>query len=171
MRAIFREYGLPEELVNLAFVESDVNPRATSGANAAGIWQFVPSTARSYGMRTTASLDERRDPEKSTRAAAEHLRSLYVRFRAWPLALAAYNAGGTAVQRAIDRQKTRDFWKLRLPSETRRFVPKFMAMTIISRDPGRYGFSPPPEEPHDTELLHVTQPTEIRHIADARAPP
>jgi len=167
MRSIFREYGLPEELVNLAFVESDVNPRATSGANAAGIWQFVPSTARSYGMRTTATLDERRDPEKSTRAAAEHLKSLYVRFRAWPLALAAYNAGGTAVQRAIDRQQTRDFWKLRLPSETRRFVPKFMAMTIISRDPGRYGFSPPPEEPHDTELLHVTQPTEIRHIADA----
>jgi membrane-bound lytic murein transglycosylase D len=167
MRAIFREYGLPEELVNLAFVESDVNPRATSGANAAGIWQFVPSTARSYGMRTTATLDERRDPEKSTRAAAEHLKSLYGRFRAWPLALAAYNAGGPAVQRAIDRQQTRDFWKLRLPSETRRFVPKFMAMTIISRDPGRYGFSPPPEDPHDTELLHVTQPTEIRHIADA----
>ena len=167
MRAIFREYGLPEELVNLAFVESDVNPRATSGANAAGIWQFVPSTARSYGMRTTASLDERRDPEKSTRAAAEHLKSLYGRFRAWPLALAAYNAGGTAVQRAIDRQKTRDFWKLRLPNETRRFVPKFMAMTIISRDPGRYGFSPPPEEPHDVEVLHVSQPTEIRHIADA----
>jgi membrane-bound lytic murein transglycosylase D len=167
MRAIFREHGLPEELVNLAFVESDVNPRATSGANAAGIWQFVPSTARSYGMRTTASLDERRDPEKSTRAAAEHLKSLYVRFRAWPLALAAYNAGGTAVQCAIDRQKTRDFWQLRLPTETKRFVPKFMAMTIISRDPGRYGFSPPPEAPHDIEFLHVSQPTEIRHIADA----
>ena len=167
MRAIFREYDLPEELVNLAFVESDVNRRATSGANAAGIWQFVPSTARSYGMRTTATLDERRDPEKSTRAAAEHLKSLYVRFRAWPLALAAYNAGGTAVQCAIDRQKTRDFWQLRLPKETKRFVPKFMAMTVISRDPGRYGFSPPPEEPHDTELLHVNQSTEIRHIADA----
>jgi membrane-bound lytic murein transglycosylase D len=167
MRTIFREHGLPEELVNLAFVESDVNPRATSPAMAAGIWQFVPSTARSYGMRTTAVLDERRDPEKSTRAAAEHLKSLYLRFRAWPLALAAYNAGGAAVQRAIDRQQTRDFWKLRLPKETRHFVPKFMAMTIISRDPNRYGFSPPPEEPHDTEVLHVSQPTEIRDIAEA----
>ncbi len=167
MRTIFREYDLPEELVNLAFVESDVNPRATSPAMAAGIWQFVPSTARSYGMRTTAVLDERRDPEKSTRAAAEHLKALYHRFKAWPLALAAYNAGGAAVQRAIDRQKTRDFWKLRLPKETKRFVPKFMAMTIIARDPKRYGFSPPPEEPHDTETLHVSQPTEIRDIAAA----
>jgi membrane-bound lytic murein transglycosylase D len=167
MRTIFREHGLPEELVNLAFVESDVNPRATSPAMAAGIWQFVPSTAQSYGMRTTAVLDERRDPEKSTRAAAEHLKSLYVRFRAWPLALAAYNAGGATVQRAIDRQQTRDFWKLRLPSETRRFVPKFMAMTLIARDPNRYGFSPPPEEPHDTEFLLVNQPTAIGDIAAA----
>jgi membrane-bound lytic murein transglycosylase D len=112
-------------------------------------------------------LDERRDPEKSTRAAAEHLKSLYVRFRAWPLALAAYNAGGATVQRAIDRQQTRDFWKLRLPSETRRFVPKFMAMTLIARDPNRYGFSPPPEEPHDTEFLLVNQPTAIGDIAAA----
>lgn len=71
------------------------------------------------------------------------------------------------MMRAISQQKTRDFWQLRLPPETQRFVPKFMAMTIISRDPGRYGFSPPPEAPHDIEFLHVSQPTEIRHIADA----
>lgn len=167
MRAIFREHDLPEELVNLAFVESDVNPRATSHAQAAGIWQFLPSTARTYGMRTTAAVDERRDPEKSTRAAAEHLRSLYRRFQTWPLALAAYNAGEHAVQRAVNRQHTRNFWQLRLPRETRRFVPKFMAMTIIARDPHRYGFSPPREAPHDTEILHVSQPTEIRRIAEA----
>lgn len=167
MRAIFREYDLPEDLVNLAFIESDVNPRATSHAQAAGIWQFVPTTARAYGMRTTASLDERRDPDKSTRAAAEHLKSLYRRFETWPLTLAAYNAGANAVQRAVARQRTRDFWQLRLPRETRQFVPKFMAMTIIARDPRRYGFSPPPEAPHDTEILHVSQPTDIRQIAEA----
>ena len=167
MRAIFREYDLPEELVNLAFIESDVNPRATSHAQAAGIWQFVPTTARTYGMRTTAALDERRDPDKSTRAAAEHLKSLYQRFQTWPLTLAAYNAGENAVRRAITRQRTRNFWQLRLPRETRQFVPKFMAMTIIARDPRRYGFSPPPEAPHDTEILHVSQPTDIRQIAEA----
>ena len=71
------------------------------------------------------------------------------------------------MMRAISQQKTRDFWQLRLPTETKRFAPKFMAMTIISRDPGRYGFSPPSEAPHDIEFLHVSQPTEIRYIADA----
>jgi membrane-bound lytic murein transglycosylase D len=167
MRTVFRDAGLPEDLVSLAFVESGVNPRATSHANAAGIWQFVPSTARFYGMRTTPSLDERRDPEKSTRAAATYLKYLYERFKSWPLALAAYNVGDTAVQRAIQRQHTRDFWCLRLPKETRRFVPSFMAMTIISREPARYGFSPPPDQPYDTEPLHIAEPTEIRRIAEA----
>lgn len=167
MRRIFEERGLPAELINLAFVESGVNPRATSRAKAAGIWQFVPATARSYGMRTTRSVDERRDPEKSTRAAAEYLHALHARFDSWTLALAAYNAGAGTIERAIARQRTTDFWRLRLPRETERFVPLFMAMTLVSRDPGRYGFAPPEEEPHDTELLYVRQPTGIRDLAAA----
>jgi membrane-bound lytic murein transglycosylase D len=167
MRRIFRQKDLPVELVNLAFVESEMNPRATSPANAAGIWQFMPSTARRYGLRTGTWLDERRDPEKSTRGAAEHLRRLYARFRSWPLALAAYNAGEATVQRAVERQRTRDFWQLHLPEETRHFVPRVMAMTLIARDPERYGFAPIAEEPYETELLHVDHPTEIRLIADA----
>jgi membrane-bound lytic murein transglycosylase D len=167
MRRIFAERGLPPELVNLAFVESGVNPRATSRAKAAGIWQFVPSTARSYGMRRTKLIDERRDPEKSTRAAAEYLQHLYARFDSWPLALAAYNAGEGAIERAIARQRTTDFWRLRLRKETERFVPSFMAMTLVARDPKRYGFSPPPEEPHETDVLHVRQPIEIQHLAAA----
>jgi membrane-bound lytic murein transglycosylase D len=153
--------------VNLAFVESEANPRATSHANAAGIWQFIPSTARLYGMRTSSWLDERRDPEKSTRAAAGYLEYLYARFQSWPLALAAYNAGEAPVRSAIRRQRTRDFWTLHLPKETRHFVPSFMAMTLIARDPERYGFSPPPDEPYDTEHLHVAESTEIRRIAEA----
>jgi len=149
-----------EELVNLAFIESDVNPRATSPAMAAGIWQFVPSTARSYGMRTTAALDERRDPEKSTRAAAEHLKSLYV-------SLPGMAARPGRVQRRGRRRPARHrsaahprFLETTSPQRNYALHSKVMAMTIISRDPNRYGFSPPREEPHDTEVLHVSQPTE-----------
>jgi membrane-bound lytic murein transglycosylase D len=167
MRAVFREHGLPEDLVNLAFIESAVNPRATSRVKAAGIWQFMPATGRLYGMRTTVWVDERRDPEKSTRGAARYLKALYERFDDWPLALAAYNAGEGTVQQAIRRQRTRDFWSLRLPKETQLFVPAFMAMTIIARDPERYGFSPPPEEPHPTETVEIHRPTALRAVAQA----
>jgi membrane-bound lytic murein transglycosylase D len=167
MRRILREKGLPEELTNLVVVESEADPHATSPVNAAGIWQFMPSTARRYGLRTTAWLDERRDPEKSTRGAAEHLTRLYARFRSWPLALAAYNAGEAAVHRAIQRQRTRDFWQLDLPSETERFVPAVMAMTLIARDPARYGVARPDDLPDGTELLHLDHPVEIGLLAHA----
>lgn len=165
MRKILREKGLPEDLLNLAFIESAVNPRATSRAKAAGIWQFIPSTGRLYGMRNSWWLDERRDPEKSTRGAAEYLKNLYTMFESWPLALAAYNAGEGKIQAAIQRQRTRDFWSLRLPKETRLFVPAFMAMTIISREPERYGFSPPPEEPLEFDTVTLRHATELRIIA------
>jgi len=167
MREIFREKGLPEDLLNLAFIESAVNVRATSRAKAAGIWQFVPSTARLYGMRSSWWLDERRDPEKSTRGAAEYLKNLYNMFESWPLALAAYNAGEGKIRTAIQRQRTRDFWSLRLPKETRLFVPAFMAMTIISREPERYGFTPPPEEPLELETVSLRHPTELTLIAQS----
>ncbi len=167
MRKIFREHELPEDLLNLAFIESAVNPRATSRAKAAGIWQFIPSTGRLYGMRTSWWLDERRDPEKSTRGAAGYLKNLYRMFDSWPLALAAYNAGEGKIQGAIQRQRTRDFWSLRLPKETQLFVPAFMAMTIISREPDRYGFSPPPEEALNTDTVLLRHATDLRVIAQA----
>jgi membrane-bound lytic murein transglycosylase D len=167
MRKIFREKGLPEDLLNLAFIESAVNPRATSRARAAGIWQFVPSTARLYGMQRSWWLDERRDPEKSTRGAAEYLKNLYGMFESWPLALAAYNAGEGKIQTAIRHRRTRDFWSLRLPKETRLFVPAFMAMTIISREPERYGFTPPPEDPLEVETVFLRHPTELTLIAQS----
>ena len=167
MRRIFREHGLPDGLLNLAFIESAVNPRATSRAKAAGIWQFIPSTGRRFGMQTSWWLDERRDPEKATRGAAEYLKSLYRMFESWPLALAAYNAGEGKIQNAIQRQRTRDFWSLRLPRETQLFVPAFMAMTIISREPERYGFFPPPEEEPGNETVTLRHPTDLRVIAQA----
>lgn len=165
MRKVFREKDLPGDLLNLAFIESAVNPRATSRANAAGIWQFIASTARLYGMRTSWWVDERRDPEKSAHGAAQYLKNLYRMFDSWPLALAAYNAGEGAVQRAIERQGTRDFWKLRLPKETQLFVPAFMAMTVISKEPERYGFSPPPENPPETDTVILRHPTPLKIIA------
>ncbi len=167
MRKVFREKGLPEDLLNLAFIESAVNPRATSRAKAAGIWQFVPSTGRLYGMRSSWWLDERRDPEKSTRGAAAYLKNLYNMFESWPLALAAYNAGEGKIQAAIQRQRSRNFWSLRLPKETRLYVPAFMAMTIISREPERYGFTPPPESPIEAEMVSLQHPTELTLIAQA----
>ncbi len=167
MRKIFREKGLPEDLLNLAFIESAVNPRATSRAKAAGIWQFIPSTGRLYGMQSSWWLDERRDPEKSTHGAAAYLSNLYRMFDSWPLALAAYNAGEGKLQSTIQRQRTRDFWSLRLPKETQLFVPAFMAMTIISREPERYGFSPPPEEPLEYETVTLQHPTDLKIVAQA----
>lgn len=167
MRQIFREKGLPEDLLNLAFIESAVNPRATSRVKAAGIWQFMPSTGRLYGMQSSWWLDERRDPEKSTRGAASYLKNLYNMFESWPLALAAYNAGEGKIQAAIQRQRSRNFWSLRLPKETRLFVPAFMAMTIISREPERYGFTPPPEEAIEVETVSLEHPTELTLIAQA----
>jgi membrane-bound lytic murein transglycosylase D len=167
MRQIFWERGVPEELLNLAFIESAVNPWATSRAKAAGIWQFTASTARLYGMQVSWWVDERRDPEKSTRAAAKYLKNLYRMFDSWPLALAAYNAGEGSVQRAIDRQRTRDFWALRLPKETQLFVPAFMAMTIISKEPERFGFSPPPDQPFETETVTLRQPVDFHSLAQA----
>lgn len=165
MRKVFREEGLPEELLNLAFIESAVNPWATSRVKAAGIWQFMASTGRRYGMQVSWWVDERRDPEKATRGAAAYLKKLYGMFESWELALAAYNAGEGTVQRAITRQRTRDFWKLRLPRETRYFVPAFMAMTIISKEPERYGFSPPPDDPFDTMIVTLDHPTDFRTLA------
>lgn len=165
MRRVFREKGLPEELLNLAFIESAVNPWATSRAKAAGIWQFMAPTARIYGMEVSWWVDERRHPEKATRGAAEYLANLYQMFGAWDLALAAYNAGEGKVQRAIDRQRTRDFWNLRLPRETQRFVPAFMAMTIISKEPERYGFSPPPEALPPVETVTLDHPADFRTLA------
>jgi membrane-bound lytic murein transglycosylase D len=171
MRKVFHEEELPEELLNLAFIESAVNPWATSRVKAAGIWQFMAATGRLYGMQVSWWVDERRDPEKATRGAAAYLKKLYGMFGAWDLALAAYNAGEGKVQRAIDRQRTRDYWKLRLPKETQYFVPAFLAMTIISKEPERYGFSPPPDDPFETMTVTLDHPTDFRTLAQVAGVP
>lgn len=130
---IFREEGLPTELLVVAGVESNFKPFALSPKGARGLWQFMPATARRYGLRVDAFYDDRLDAEKSTRAAARYLRDLYAQFQNWPLALAAYNAGEDSVQKAIDRGGHADFWHLsnqkHLPKETRAYVPAVLKAT------------------------------------------
>jgi hypothetical protein len=124
---IFADEGVPLGLLAVAGVESNFNPSALSPKGARGVWQFMPRTARRYGLRVDAVRDDRLDTKKSTRAAARYLRDLYAQFKDWPLAVAAYNAGEELVQRAIDRNGRTDFWTLsdkkQLPSETRAYVP------------------------------------------------
>jgi membrane-bound lytic murein transglycosylase D len=144
IRDVFRTAGLPDELAFVPMVESGYNPLAVSRAGAKGLWQFMAATARRYGMRVDGWVDERLDPEKSTRAAAAYLRDLYQQFGTWALAKAAYNAGEVAVTRAIHSMNSRDFWTLvhsrHLRQETKEFVPQIHAATMIGRDPGQYGF-------------------------------
>jgi hypothetical protein len=151
MKEIFKNENLPQELAYVAMIESGFDSHAVSRAKAAGPWQFMPDTARQYGLRSDWWIDARKDHIKSTHAAARHFRDLHNRFGSWPLVLAAYNAGTGKVQRAMIRTGSADFWDLResvfLRRETKGYVPKFMAASIIARDPAAYGFRVPDVKP------------------------
>src|SRR6185295_524807 len=139
-RAVLKKEGLPEDLVHLVFVESGFNVQARSVSAAVGPWQFLRSTGRLFGLTVNQWVDERKDPEKSTVAAARYLKHLYAIFGDWPLALASYNCGEGKILRAIKEQGTTNYWDLRLPRQTEEYVPKFMAVLAISREPQKYGF-------------------------------
>lgn len=143
-RKILSDEGLPLNLAYLAGVESNYYSKAHSPASALGLWQFIESTGRLYGLKKNQWIDERMDPIKSTRAAAQYLKRLYRMFGSWDLALAAYNAGEGRVGRAIRQSEkegnSTDYWSLDLPRETRNYVPAFMALVMISQSPKRYGF-------------------------------
>jgi membrane-bound lytic murein transglycosylase D len=169
MRQIFRENNLPEDLVFVALIESGFNPYAYSRAKAVGPWQFMRGTGKKYGLRINEWIDERRDPVKSTHAAAAYLKDLYGMFNSWPLALASYNAGEGRVGRAMARSKADDFWDLRttryLRPETRNYVPKFMAATIIAKNPEKYGFTLNYHEPLRFDEVIIDRPTDLKLIA------
>tara|TARA_B110000438_G_scaffold111211_1_gene109103 strand:+ start:248 stop:2458 length:2211 start_codon:yes stop_codon:yes gene_type:complete len=165
---ILNEYELPEELAYLAMIESGLNPKAYSKAKAAGMWQFIYSTGKKYGLQRNWYIDERRDPEKATHAAAKFLLDLYKEFDHWYLALAAYNGGPGRVHRSTRLHQTSDFWQLHsLPRETRNYIPYFLSAAIICSDPSAYGFKTPKTKPHTYEFVQINQSADIAVLASS----
>jgi membrane-bound lytic murein transglycosylase D len=168
---IFKEEGVPQDLIYLAQAESGFKPLALSRARARGMWQFMASRGVGYGLRRSWWVDDRQDPEKATRAAARHLKDLYNQFGDWYLAMAAYNSGPGNVQQAVKRTGYADFWELYkrnvLPGETKNYVPIILAMTIMSKNPAQYGLDgiqPEPAERYD--VVRVNYPVDLRLVAE-----
>ncbi|MDA8298681.1 MAG: LysM peptidoglycan-binding domain-containing protein [Deltaproteobacteria bacterium] len=146
IKKIFQKIGLPNDLAYLAMIESGFSPTAYSYAGASGMWQFIPSTGRIFGLTINWWVDERRNPVESTYAAAEYLKDLFNKFGSWYLAAAAYNAGELTIERALSVDPGGNFWSISqnrpylLPGQTRRYVPKIIAAAIIAKDPANFGF-------------------------------
>jgi len=167
IRPRFAAAGLPQDLSYLPLIESAFSLKAYSRARAHGMWQFISSTGRYYGLDVGSLVDERRDPELSTDAAVAYLSDLYGQFNDWYLALAAYNSGSGNVRRAIRRSGSRDFWVLRryLPRETRNYVPAFIASVIVAKRPEKYGFSAPIDNPWKFETIEVPDALDLQFLA------
>jgi membrane-bound lytic murein transglycosylase D len=168
---ILKEEGVPQDLIYLAQAESGFHPYAVSRAGARGIWQFMGSRARGYGLHRDFFMDERQDPERSTRAAARHLKDLYNQFGDWYLAMAAYNSGPGTVQSAVKRTGFADFWELYrrnvLPKETRNYVPIIIAETIMAKNPAQYGLdSIAPDQAMTYDTVKITYQVDLRLIAE-----
>ena len=168
---IFKEEGVPQDLIYIAQAESGFKPLALSRARARGMWQFMASRGVGYGLRRSFWVDDRQDPEKATRAAARHLKDLYNQFGDWYLAMAAYNSGPGNVQQAVRRTGYADFWELYkrnvLPAETKDYVPIILAMTIMSKNPAQYGLDAvQPDPPLQYDVVKVDYPVDLRLVAE-----
>jgi membrane-bound lytic murein transglycosylase D len=171
IRRTLREAGVPQELIYLAQAESGFHPLAVSRAGARGMWQFMGSRAKGYGLERSWWVDDRQDPEKATRAAAHHLKDLYNEFGDWYLAMAAYNSGPGTVQSAVKRTGYADFWELYnrnvLPKETRNYVPIIVAVTIMAKNPAQYGLdSVVKEKPVPYDTVKINYPIDLRLAAE-----
>jgi membrane-bound lytic murein transglycosylase D len=168
---ILKEEGVPQDLIYLAQAESGFHPTAVSRAGARGMWQFMASRASEYGLERNWWVDDREDPEKSTRAAAHHLKDLFNMFGDWYLAMAAYNSGPLTVQNAVKRTGYADFWQLYnrnvLPAETKNYVPIILAVTIMAKNPKQYGLEDlVPDPPLEYDTVKVDYPVDLRLVAE-----
>jgi len=166
-----KETGVPQDLIYLAQAESGFQPLALSRAGARGMWQFMAGRASMYGLEHSFWVDERQDPTKSTRAAAEHLKDLYNQFGDWYLAMAAYNSGPGTIQHAVERTGYADYWELYrrgvLPQETRNYVPIILAVTIMAKNPSQYGLEHVSLDPApNVDQVIIDYPVDLRLVAD-----
>ena len=171
MLPILKQQGIPQDLIYLALAESGFHPLAVSRVGARGIWQFMGSRGRGYGLSHNMYVDDRQDPEKSTRAAARHLKDLYNQFGDWYLAMAAYNSGPGTVQAAVKRTGYADFWELYrrnvLPKETRNYVPIIVASIIMAKNPAQYGLEDVAmEHPAEYDSITIDYPVDLRLVAE-----
>ena len=171
IQRVLKEEGVPQDLIYLAQAESGFHPLALSRAGARGMWQFMASRAKGYGLERDWWIDERQDPEKSTRAAAHHLKDLYNEFGDWYLAMAAYNSGPGTVQNAVKRTGYADYWELYkrnvLPKETRNYVPIILAVTIMAKNPEQYGLDKVvTDKPVPYDDVKIDYPVDLRLVAE-----
>jgi membrane-bound lytic murein transglycosylase D len=169
---IFKEEGVPQDLIYLAQAESGFEPRAVSYAGARGMWQFMASAADLWGLQHNYYVDERQDPEKSTRAAARYLKALYTQLGDWWLAMAAYNTGAGNVQHAVERTGYADFWELHqrgvLPQQTRNYVPIILAMTVMAKNPSQYNLDQvTPDPPLQYDTVTTDYAVDLRLVAES----
>ncbi|OGP51850.1 MAG: hypothetical protein A2Y79_08930 [Deltaproteobacteria bacterium RBG_13_43_22] len=174
MKKILREHNLPEDLIYLAMIESGFSSKAYSRAHAVGPWQFIRETGERYGLRVNSWVDERKDPIKSTRAAAQHLSDLYNRFGSWYLAAAGYNAGEGKIAKALAMYNAQNFWEISadhcryIKEETKQYVPKMIAAALIAKEPEKYGFSKVNYQPPMTfDEANVPGNVELKDVASA----
>ncbi len=170
MKAIFRQKGLPEDLVYLALIESGFRTEAVSHASAVGPWQFISATGRRYGLTINEWVDERQDPVKSTFAAADYLTNLHDMFGSWPLAIAAYNSGEGKIIKGMKNYGVNNFWDMsdvggHLAAETKLYVPSFLAATFIAKDPAAYGLTIETQPPDQWDEVVVPAPVTLAEAA------